>query len=95
MKLTLSFQASTDLEEIFIYGLTNYGSDQSVSYLDSIYNALSLITTNPSIGRIDALVSPAIHRFETGAHVVFYDIRLEEIYISRILHNKTDYIHHL
>ncbi len=95
MKLKISKRASSDLEEIYIYGCINFGEDKANEYANLIKDRLYMICDNPEIGRLDTKVNPAIRRFEIEHHIVFYDIENENIFVVRLLHKSTDYIHHL
>jgi len=95
MKLRISKLASNDLEEMYLYGHINYGEDKANEYANLIKDRLYMICDNPEIGRLDTKVNPAIRRFEIEQHIAFYDIEDNHIFIVRILHKSTDYIHHL
>jgi toxin ParE1/3/4 len=95
MKYILSKAASTDLEEIYIYGYVHFGEAQADDYAQSLENQIGIICENPRIGRLDSRVNPAVRRFECESHVIFYDIVDDCISISRILHGATDYVQYL
>lgn len=93
--IKLSRQASLDVDEIYLYGLINFGEDQADLYLAKIQNCLKTLQTNSEIGRLDTRVNPAIRRFDFERHVIFYDINDTEIVVVRIIHCSMDFVRHL
>jgi toxin ParE1/3/4 len=89
-------QVSRDIDEIYLYGLINFGEDQADIYSEKMKNfILETLCRNPEIGRLDTRVNPAIRRFDFESHVIFYDVTETEIVIVRILHGSMDFVKHL
>ena len=93
--IRLSRQASVDVNEIYLYGLINFGEDQADHYSAKIKNCLKTLQANSEIGRLDSRVNPAIRRFDFERHVIFYDTNDTEIIIVRIIHCSMDFVKHL
>lgn len=93
--IKLAKQASLDVDEMYLYGLINFGETQADLYSEKIKNSLKTIQANPEIGRLVTRVYPAVRRFDFERHVIFYDINDDEIFIVRIIHCSTDFIRHL
>ncbi len=94
--LQFSQQASRDIDEIYLYGLINFGEDQADIYSEKMKKLmLDTLRHNPEIGRLDTRVNPAIRRFDFENHVMFYDIAKTDILIVRILHRSMDFVKHL
>lgn len=93
--LQFSQQASHDIDEIYLYGLINFGEEQVDLYVSKMKNFLEMMRSNPEIGRLDTRVNPAIRRFDFESHVIFYDISNNDIIIVRILHGSMDFVNHL
>ncbi len=94
--LKFSQQASRDIDEIYLYGLINFGEDQADIYSEKVKNlVLETLCRNPEIGRLDTRVNPAIRRLDFESHVIFYDVTETEIVIVRILHASMDFVKHL
>ena len=93
--IKLAKQASFDVDEMYLYGLINFGETQADLYLDKIKNGLKTIQANPEIGRLVTKINPAIRRFDFERHVIFYDINGDKILIVRIIHCSMDFIKHL
>ncbi|HWA94503.1 MAG TPA: type II toxin-antitoxin system RelE/ParE family toxin [Terracidiphilus sp.] len=84
----LSELARTDLFEIADYTVDTWGEAQALRYLSKIEEALDLLAKNPSTGRRCDSIRRAYRRHEVGEHVLFYLVRKEEVFISRILHGR-------
>ena len=94
--LKFSQQASRDIDEIYLYGLINFGEDQADIYFEKVKNlVLETLCCNPEIGRLDTRVNPAIRRLDFESHVIFYDVTETDIVIVRILHASMDFVKHL
>ncbi|PCJ44759.1 MAG: plasmid stabilization protein [Alphaproteobacteria bacterium] len=95
MKCKLSKGAAQDLEDIYLYGFIHFGEAQADTYAETLEKRIEIICANPEIGRMDTRVNPAVRRFESENHVIFYDIDDKHIFIVRILHGATDYVQYL
>ena len=94
-KIKFAKQASFDIDDMYLYGLINFGETQADLYSDKIKKGLKTIQANPEIGRLVTTVNPAIRRFDFERHVIFYDIKDDEILIVRIIHRSKDFVRHL
>lgn len=99
MQYKLSKAASQDLENIYLYGFIHFGEKQAdayaYAYAETLESRINIICSNLEIGRIDTRVNPAVRRFESEIHVIFYDIYDDHILIVRVLHGATDYVQYL
>ncbi len=87
--------AERDIEEIYRYGLIQFGEMQADRYAQGMGECFDLICGNPGIGRLDTRITPAVRRFEFKSHVIFYDIEQDAIRIVRVLHGAADFVRHL
>lgn len=94
-RIKFAKQASLDIDDMYLYGLINFGEDQADLYSEKIQNGLKTIQANPEIGRLVSKVNPAIRRFDFERHVIFYDINDDAILIVRIIHCSMDFVKHL
>jgi len=92
--LKFSRLASSDIDEIYLYGFINFGEQSADLYLYKMKDTLKIICENPNIGRLDTRLNPAIHRFDFDQHVIFYDVTPTEILIVRILYKNMDFVRH-
>ncbi|MEK6746954.1 MAG: type II toxin-antitoxin system RelE/ParE family toxin [Pseudomonadota bacterium] len=90
LKLIISLPAKDDLRDIAQYTITNYGEKQMDIYLQTLYDAMLLLTENPNIGhsREDLLENYQILNVEN--HVLVFTIQESSIIIVRIIHQSRD-----
>lgn len=89
-KLIIAPAAKNDLEDIYQYGLRQWGQAQSDNYLSVIKNQLWLLTEQPFIGVERAEISSDIRSLAIQSHRLFYRLKANQIEIIRILHGRQD-----
>lgn len=94
-RLVVSPAAREDLQNIYQFGLQQWGSVQAGSYLDGIKALLWRLTEQPHMGIERAELLPAMRSFAVERHVVFYRYKAPNIEIVRILHGRQDPKFHL
>lgn len=94
-KLIVTNPALNDLESIAAYTLTQWGEKQAIHYTEQLYETLSKIAEDPSIGHHRHGVPTMIRGRKSGRHVIFYRIHEETIFIMRLLHESMDHGRHL
>lgn len=83
----LAQRARTDLSTIGRYTKKKWGNAQAERYLSQLEGDLQLLATSPGLGRMaETKRRPGLRRFESGSHVVFYELIDNGIFIVRILH---------
>lgn len=95
MRYQLFRAAAQDLEDIYLYGYLQFGEAQAERYAAMLESRIELLCANPLLGRAETAASPAVRRFESESHVIFYDLTATKLLIVRILHSATDYLRHL
>jgi toxin ParE1/3/4 len=83
-KHELSRQARTDLSAIGRWTKKKFGEAQTVRYLAQLERDLELLASSPGLGRLAG--TKPWRRFESGSHVVFYELTATGILVGRILH---------
>ena len=68
----LTRDAERDLIDIYLDGLTKYGTDQAERYQLTLQDKVSVITDNPSFGADYDHTRPGLRRAECIAHSNFY-----------------------
>lgn len=86
--LEFSALARSDVDDILLYTLENWGRGQLTEYKAKLEYAFDILRKNPYIGSKKEL---SYRGFSVGRHCVFYRINDEVIYIVRILHNRMDF----
>jgi len=86
-KYELAQRARTDLSAIARYTKKKWGEAQAERYLAQLEDDLELLATRPGLGRLAEIkLQPEVRRFESGSHVVFYEIIDSGIRVGRVLH---------
>lgn len=94
-KLNFSEKAEEDFEDILLYTLETWGEAQMLSYRDEVLNpALEKLQKQPYLGYKRPDLSDRHRALSAGQHVIVYQLKGEDIFISRILHNKMDFPQH-
>lgn len=88
--LVISPRALDDLKIIFQYGVNNWGRVKATSYLDHLKERLWHLTEYPEIGGSRHNLLPLMRSLVVKHHVVFYQIREQQIIVIRILHGRQD-----
>ena len=91
MNVRLTAAAEHDLRSIAKY-LDGETGDRGVAdrVYDELNHVLDLIGDNPLMGREWAEFSKGLRGFPHGDYLIFWRIRKDTIFISRIMHQKQD-----
>jgi toxin ParE1/3/4 len=89
-QLKISPLALDDLRNIFHYGINSWGKVEAASYLEKLKEQLWGLTEYPDIGRSRNDILPLILCLVIEKHIIFYQIKVQKIFIVRILHGKQD-----
>ena len=88
--ILVSPAAKKDLRKIYKFSIDNWGNKKADNYLNGIKGAFSSISANPKVGvNRDDLIQ-GIKVFQIESHLVYYQIKLSNIEVVRILHMKQD-----
>jgi toxin ParE1/3/4 len=90
----LSNATVADLEAIGSYGFETFGTTQALKYQLAIEARFEMLAQFPRIGVPTYDLLPGLYRFPYAAHMIFYTIAAEEIFIVRVLHAKADFKRH-
>src|SRR5688572_3100548 len=89
MDLDLSEPANQDLSDIESYLIEN-APDRSVIAVRHLLEAANGLLEWPHRGRARPELGFGIRSVVAGSYVIFYEIRLETIYILRFFHSSRD-----
>ncbi len=92
MKYVLSKSAEEDLIQIYIAGAQDFGLEQAQHYHQKLQQAFEFLAKNPFAGPKRPELKPAIRIHPTGAHIVLYTVRDNDIHILRVRHGREDWI---
>ena len=90
MRVTLSEEADSDLNDIFDYTLSVHGLEQAQKYTMGFDDVFLSLSENPRIGKDRSEIFRDLRSLSKGHHIVFYLIREDYILIARILHESSD-----
>jgi toxin ParE1/3/4 len=90
----LSVEAAADLESIGDFGIAIFGLAQALKYHLALESRFELLAQFPRIGLPTYDLLPGLYRFPYAAHVIFYTIAPDHIFIVRVLHAKADFKRH-
>jgi toxin ParE1/3/4 len=96
-KIRYTWDAVNDLDSIFDY-ISEDNKNAAAKMLARIEKAILSLSGNPRIGTVVSadefsLIEPGYRKIIVKPYIIFYRIGDKEIYISRILHNRQDWIH--
>jgi toxin ParE1/3/4 len=90
----LSIKAAADIESIGDDGLATFGLAQVLKYQLALESRFELLAQFPRIGLPTYDLLPGLYRFPYKAHVIFYTMTEEGVFIVRVLHAKADFKRH-
>ncbi len=88
-------KARFDLEDIWLYGVNQWGLKQAEHYLEELEQSFQFITENPKLCRERDEFTPPVRIHHQGRHLIVYFINDDHILIIRVLHNSMDIEQHL
>ncbi|MBI1287849.1 MAG: hypothetical protein GC178_09740 [Flavobacteriales bacterium] len=91
----LSVAAATDLEDIFEYGIFQFGLAQAKSYVQAMEQHFLVLSDHIGLGRGADELSKGLKRFTYGSHVIFYMAIPDGVLVVRVLHQSMDFEQHL
>ena len=92
MNYKISREANHDIENIWIYTFENWSLEQADRYINQIIDEIEYLTEKPESGKTYGQIRRGYFRSRINSHFIFYKInlRLEQIEIIRILHQRMD-----
>ena len=84
----LTARADSELLDIYLYGLEQFGFRQAERYKLSLDECFSMLADHPRMGRTSPSVRPGIRRHEHGSHVVLYQEERDYVLIVAVLHSR-------
>jgi toxin ParE1/3/4 len=96
MSFHLTKKAKDDLKNIAIYTQKTWGKQQRNIYLDQIDSVFHLISKPHNKGKSCDDIRQGYFKYIINKHIIFYhQVNESEVQITRILHEKMDFSHHL
>ncbi len=88
-------KAIIDLENIFLYGLNEFGLKKVENYIKNMEDAFQNIANNPDCSRKCDHIRSKLMAWNIESHIIFFRKTKTGISVLRILHKSMDYIRHL
>jgi toxin ParE1/3/4 len=79
-----------DLEEIRLYTQVRWGLEQTLDYLESIYETVERLQRFPNAGKDRTDIGPGLRSVAVRAHIIYYRVLPDLIRITNILHARED-----
>ncbi len=86
----LSEAAADDLDNIWIYGVNQWGLQQADRYHQKIMELLVFLAEHPDIGMNRNELGDLYQSYPISSHIVFFRAYKEKIKILRVLHQRMD-----
>lgn len=86
----VSPRALEDLDAIADYTLGEWGRDQAVNYIQSLYDRFDWLADNPKLGPVRRDIRHGLRSYPEGAHVIYYRQAPDGIQIVGVLHGAQD-----
>lgn len=90
----LSAEAAADIEGLGDYGLATFGLAQSLKYHLALESRFELLAEFPRIGTPTYDLRPGLYRYPYKAHMIFYTIEPDHMFIVRVLSARADFARH-
>ena len=87
--------ALRDLEEIWLFTLSEWSVEQADAYTSSIFARLNWLADNPSAGKPRDDIKPGYFCFPEGRHLIFYIMTDNTVDVIGIPHQSMDITEHL
>jgi len=92
----LTEEAQRDLRAIRDYALSNWGAQQSRTYLNRLRQTLEKLAEIPEIGlKREEELGPDVHSFPYVSHMLYYVPDSKGITVMAVLHQSRIPVHHL
>ncbi len=90
MRILLSPRAQLDMDDIWSYTLTRWGTKQAECYTRQLYQQMQIIVENPAMGRSCSHIRKGYYSYPAASHVIFFQVIDSGIDVIRILHKQMD-----
>lgn len=83
----LTPQARADMEAVWLYSLSEWGTKQAERYIDDLAEAFRFLTQSPKAGVMCENIRQGYRRYPVIRHVIYYRETAYGIEVIRILHD--------
>ena len=86
----LSRSADLDVDQLYEFGLSQWGERQADLYLQSLFGLFEILGMSPGLGRRRPELPGTLRSFPHDSHVVIYAPLGREVAIVRVVHGSAD-----
>ena len=91
-RYALSRKAEEDIIDIFMYGVTQFGTHQAERYHDLLEKTFQFLAENPEAARERTEIAPPVRIHPIESHIVIYTLdESGDIFIVRVRHGREDW----
>jgi len=90
MRVRVSRQAQSELDEIFVYVAEHAGLDAADRLVEAIEEQFALLGESPGIGRRRDDLAPGVLSFPMGRYLVYYRKARGAVQILHVFHGARD-----
>jgi toxin ParE1/3/4 len=88
----LTSAADLDLDDIYDFGITEFGLRIANAYLDGLIDCFNFLAENPRICRVRDELRPLVRIRPHGSHLVFYEVDdAYSVLILRVRHGSENW----
>ncbi len=91
----LSYKANQDIAAIYEFGIEKFGFKPAEKYIKELEENFTILVNNPNFGRKSNFLIKNLFRYRFKAHVIFFVLSNNDIFIIRVLGSRMDFIRHL
>lgn len=89
-QIDLSHRSIEDISTILFYSELTWDEHQRERYRKELREAIRRLASIPNLGRSRDELAPGLRSYPVKAHVVFYEVRADTLFVVRILHSRQD-----
>jgi toxin ParE1/3/4 len=90
LPFVISKKAVSDLEEIWLYTVKKWSTEQADRYYNLIFDEINYICKNINAGKSMEHIRKGYRASKVKSHLIFYRVKNNTIEIIRILHERMD-----
>jgi toxin ParE1/3/4 len=92
MTYRLALAADLDLDEVYDFGITEFGLRIANAYLDGLIDCFNSLAENPRICRVRDEIRPAVRIRPYSSHLIFYEVDdANSVLVLRIRHGRENW----
>jgi len=95
VRIRESLLARRDIDQLYRYGIENFGEPIADAYVARLLNVFEFIARHPALARERSDISPPVRMHPHESHLVVYRSSPDEVEIVRVLPARADWVNRL